>query len=557
MTGITGRSPASVMRGPAHPACITKAAGARLGRRRAALAAWAALAAVPAAAAPLPPVPRLDEVAARADAGHFAEADSMAAIALDNPDYHSEQQRRALAFERERMRRIRMDFSLDEAALRERVRRQIPDLREEEFARWRDAGLFEAMTIDGQVRYFNRAASNLFRLSAEARARRDPSLPPIVDGPMESLHPQQRAIRDAALASGDSSVKPLRVRMTQTVTVEADAVPAGETLRAWIPYPREIPGQQEDIRLVASEPAAHALAPASALQRTVSLEKAAAAGEPTAFSVTYELTVSGRYHAIDPRRVVPVRITDELRPFVSERAPHVVFTDALRAYSRQAVGDETNPYRIAQKLFAAVDRIPWAGAREYSTIRNISDYALHAGHADCGQQTLLLIALLRLNGIPARWQSGMVFSDGDYDNIHDWGQLYLEPYGWVPMDVTTGRLAADKGTGDDPSMEWFYLGGLDNWRIAFNDDWSRPFVPAKTHFRSDTVDSQRGEVEWDGGNLYYDQWDYDFAWQLLPSAEHAGAAAAAHESAPNPRGSARTTTTTASTTANQPARGTR
>ena len=88
----------------------------------------------------------------------------------------------------------------------------------------------------------------------------------------------------------------------------------------------------------------------------------------------------------------------------------------MRKFSREAVGDERNPYRIAQKLFAAVDRIPWAGALEYSTIGNISDYALHAGHADCGQQTLLLMTLLRLNGIPSRWQSGMMFAEGGYDN---------------------------------------------------------------------------------------------------------------------------------------------
>src|SRR5690606_5256483 len=121
-------------------------------------------------------------------------------------------------------------------------------------------------------------------------------------------------------------------------------------------------------------------------------------GEPTGFSVTYEVTLYGQYHAIDPEQVQPIELTPELAPFVAERAPHVVFTDDLRAYSRRVVGDEKNPYRIAQKLFAAVDTIPWAGAREYSTITNISDYALHAGHADCGQQTLLLIALLRLNG---------------------------------------------------------------------------------------------------------------------------------------------------------------
>jgi hypothetical protein len=89
------------------------------------------------------------------------------------------------------------------------------------------------------------------------------------------------------------------------------------------------------------------------------------------------------------------------------------------------------------------------------------------------------------------------------------------------MDVTTGRLAADKGNGDSAlveggSMEWFYLGGLDNWRIAFNQDWERPFQPPKKHFRSDNIDSQRGEAEWDGGNLYFNQTGYDFEWQILP-----------------------------------------
>src|SRR3546814_13921250 len=84
------------------------------------------------------------------------------------------------------------------------------------------------------------------------------------------------------------------------------------------------------------------------------------------------------------------------------------------------------------------------------------------------------------------------------------------------MDVTTGRLAADKGTGGDPAMEWFYLGGLDKWRIAFNQDWDRAFQPPKKHFRSDNIDSQRGEAEWDGGNLYFHQTGYDFEWQILP-----------------------------------------
>jgi transglutaminase-like putative cysteine protease len=450
----------------------------------------------------------LRDVIARVDHGEFKAARASIDKELAGSTLTADE-RTALQFEAERMRRIELDFSLGEAEARDRVRSQIPDLRPEEFASWDAAGLLEHRVIDGSRRYFNRAPSNLFRLSEQARARRAKQTP-FNDGPLEKAHPHHREIRDAVLASHKTSVAPRRVRVTQSITVEADAVPAGETVRAWVPYPRALPGQQENIRYVSSEPTQHTLAPESTLQRTIYFERPARAGQPTTFSVTYELTIFGQYHPIDPAKVTPVGPTRELEPYLGERPPHIVFTDDLRKFSRQVVGDERNPYRIAEKLFLAVDRIPWAGALEYSTIRNISDYALHAGHADCGQQTLLLMTLLRLNGIPARWQSGMIFSDGDYDNLHDWGWLYLAPYGWMPMDVTFGKLDAG-----DPQLDMFYLGGLDAYRIAFNDDYSQPFTPAKQQFRSETVDLQRGEVEWRGGNLYFDKWDYAFKAQVL------------------------------------------
>ena len=456
-------------------------------------------------------------VIARVDAGDFKGAEAAIAQALLATSTPPHDARDALLFQRERMRRILLDFTLDADAVKARVRKQIPDLRDEEFAQWDAAGLFERMDIDGRRLYFNRAPGNLFRLSAQARARRAEQTP-FTESPLESAHPHHRDVIAQSRAQHASSVAPRRLRVTQSLVVAADAVPAGQVVRAWIPYPRAIPGQQEGIRFVSSVPAAHEIAPESALQRTVYLEKPAQSGSKTEFSITYEVTLYARHFDIDADKVVAAQVTPELAPFVAQRAPHIVFTDELRAFSRKVVGDETNPWRIAQKLYAAVDRIPWAGAREYSTIGNISDYALHAGHADCGQQTLLLMALLRLNGIPARWQSGMMYAgdsaqaDDAYWNLHDWGQLYIAPYGWIPMDVTFGRL-----DDADPAVAGFYLGGLDAYRIAFNDDYSRPFVPRKQHFRSETVDLQRGEAEWDGGNLYFDQWDYDFAWQLLPA----------------------------------------
>lgn len=452
------------------------------------------------------------QVAAQVDSGQFQAAERQIDRALGASGLSADQ-RRALEFERERMRRIRADFTLSENDVLQRLREQIPDLEPEEFQAWDAAGLIERLRIDGDKRYFKRSVSNLFLLSPQAAARRAPPVRPFSAGPFEQLHPHHGEVLAAARSQGATSVAPRRLQVTQSLIVEADAVPAGEMVRAWIPYPRAIPGQQEGIRFVGSTPAQPRIAPESTLQRTVYLEKPAKPGQPTEFSISYELTVYGRRFDIDPDQVTRAEITPALAEYVAERPPHIVFTDALRKFSAEAVGDETNPYRIAQKLFAAVDRIPWAGAREYSTLSNISDYALHAGHADCGQQTLLLMALLRLNGIPARWQSGWTYSDEavGYDNMHDWGWLYLAPYGWVPMDVTTGQLASE-----DPALRWFYLGGLDAYRIAFNDDYARELVPAKRHFRSETVDSQRGEAEWRGGNLYFDQWDYKFEWKMLP-----------------------------------------
>lgn len=448
------------------------------------------------------------EVTALVDAGRFDEAQARIGERLADPQSPAPI-RRALAFERERMRRIRLDFPHDAAEVMARLRREIPDLRPGEFAAWDASDALEHLLIDGERRYFARAVSNLFRVNAEAAARRaQPRRGG--SGPMETLNAHHAEVRDAAKAEGRVHVAPRRIRVVQSLIVDADAVPAGEPLSAWIPYPRAIPGQQEDIRLLGTTPEAHVLAPEATLQRTVHMSRVAVAGEPTEFSVEYEMTVRGQYHAIDPERVVATEADAGLAPFLAERAPHIVFTDELRRFSQQVVGDESNPYRIARRLFAAVDRIPWASAREYSTISNISDYALRTGHADCGQQTLLLMSLLRLNGIPTRWQSGMVYSDGDYDNLHDWGWMYLAPYGWVPMDVTSGLLDSD-----DEDLRWFYLGGLDAYRIAFNDDYSQPLFPPKRHFRSETVDSQRGEVEWQGGNLYFDQWDYRFSAQVL------------------------------------------
>ncbi|EKE77586.1 transglutaminase-like domain-containing protein [Gallaecimonas xiamenensis] len=404
---------------------------------------------------------------------------------------------------RERLARINKEFPYSEALVKDQLARLLPDLKEGEFERLKAQGLLESMQLEGQSRYFVRAVDNLFYIAPQYRQRRQPySAKYGTLAPLYQPHPHL-----ARLMAGQSD--PKRFEITHRIKVDADVVPAGESLKFWIPYPRLIPGQQDSIELLEASPGA-TVGEEGDLQRSLYVTAQAQAGKATEVFVRYRYRHLGRYQKVDPAKVTATPADPALAPYLAPRVPHVQFTPELTALSQRLLAGETNPYRQAQRLFAAVAAIPWAGARDYSTIANISQYAASAGHADCGQKTLLLITLLRLAGIPARWQSGWEFSDASFDTMHDWGQLYLAPYGWLPFDATHGLL----GEEGDP-QHGFYLGGLDSYRLVFNDDYSQPLVPARQWPRSDTVDAQRGEVEWRGGNLYYDQWQYQLDWQEI------------------------------------------
>jgi len=425
--------------------------------------------------------------------------------------------REELNYELLRIDRIRKDFTKTEKDVLEYIRKYIPTASFSDLRRWERAKALEFMRIDGKKWYFNNAAQNLFRLDPLAK-----KIKQTADSLRLAQHPEYNVeefplaehaarIIKTTLASGAPAVHPVTLKIRQSIAVQANAVPAGAMLRAWIPFPRVIPQRQGDIKIMGSQPERYVLADNDySTQRTIYFEQPAVVDSVTRFSVEYVYTVRGRYVPIDPDKVQITADRSDLQPYLREEAPHILFTDEIRRISAAIVGQEKNPYRIAQKLFEWVDvNIPWASAREYSTFYNIPDYVLANRHGDCGMQTLTFITLCRLNGIPARWQSGWEFQPPD-DSMHDWGEIYFEPYGWVPMDVTYGLFDSA-----DERLKWFYLSGMDSYRLIFNDGISDRFYPAKVYPRSETVDSQRGEVEWSGGNLYYDQWDWDFEWKVI------------------------------------------
>jgi nitroreductase len=216
---------------------------------------------------------------------------------------------------------------------------------------------------------------------------------------------------------------------------------------------------------------------------------------------------------MDPAKIQPADLQDPiLKKFTSE-APHVVFTAKIKDLANKIAGDETNPYRVAKAFYDWIGaNVKYSYAREYSTLTNLSDYCLSNCYGDCGQEAMLFITLCRSRGIPARWQTGWDLFPG-YHDIHDWSEIYLAPYGWVPVDPWAGLFATRYCTSLTPAqrreLHDFYFGGLDYYRMAANGDHSQPLDPPKRSLRSDDVDFQRGEVESEQRNIYFNEYSYN------------------------------------------------
>lgn len=118
--------------------------------------------------------------------------------------------------------------------------------------------------------------------------------------------------------------------------------------------------------------------------------------------------------------------------------PQLEITDSvIEARARAIAGNDTDPRRIAEKLTR------WVASNirpepVYNPIR--ARTVLRLGRGDVDEHTLLLVALARSLGIPARAVSGLLLTPGRY-YFHSWVELYLD--GWVPVDPTAGQFPAD------------------------------------------------------------------------------------------------------------------
>lgn len=449
------------------------------------------------------PQTRYSDINQLVQSGEFSKATVLIDQKLESENL-SYDEKFDLQFEKERMERIRKDFNKTADDVLNYIHKYYPDANETDLRKWEKDGSLEYKIIDGKKWYFSRAASNLFRINKEAKAQKEKIDGYQKDGLDVFLEKYIPQVLDESANAQESLVKPVTFKLDYKVTVDANAVPDGEIIKCWLPFPREGHLRQTEIKLLSTNADEYVIADNKNPQRTIYMQKAAQKDQPTIFNIQFEVKNYNEVNFIEPDLIKPYdKNSDLYKTFTAERPPHIVFTDKIKNLSKEIVGDEKNPYLIAKKIFTWIsENIPWAGAREYSTIENISDYCLTSKHGDCGIKTLLFMTLCRYNGIPVKWQSGWMLHPGEV-NLHDWSEVYFEGYGWVPADQSFGLMDSK-----DEDVKYFYLGSTDPYHLIINDDYSSTLFPSKVFPRSETVDFQRGELEWRGGNIYFDKWDY-------------------------------------------------
>ena len=444
--------------------------------------------------------------------GNYAEAEELlqAQIVDSNAPITSEP-----AVQLEVLRRTRHDFALTNEQVLAEIKQNVPDATQQDVDRWREAGDLQFRTIDGEPRYFTRAASNLFRFNQEAKRRQ---VKPEAEKKFNTTALIETLVK-LSEASDDPQVYPVQHHVKYELAVHAGhpRVKRGAKVRAWLPFPQEY-RQQHDVKLISSNPPEAKMAAKDAPQRSVYFEQTVTdANQAPRFQVEFEFVTSAYCPKLDPAKVRPYDVNSELyREFTAERRPHIVFTPEVQRLAKEIVGEETNPLEKTRRIFRWMSKnVPWCSEMEYSIIPSLSVKGLTARRGDCGVQGTSFITLCRAAGIPARWQSGWQTKPDDW-NMHDWSEFYVEPWGWLPADASYGvREHAD------PRVRDFFCGHMDPYRLIVNLDYGRALEPPKTSFRSEPIDFQRGEIEIDGHNLYFDEWDWKFQVDTKPLNEAA------------------------------------
>src|SRR3989344_4687476 len=198
------------------------------------------------------------------------------------------------------------------------------------------------------------------------------------------------------------------------------------------------------------------------------------------FGYNAKVRVNNQFPIITNKIKFPIQDLDSnLIQYVKPGEKIVITNEISKKASEIASGDDD--------LFSVVYKLAkWNNENiEYDlnslTEKSVQDsqWVLDNRQGVCDEMTNLFISMARSLGIPARFISGMVYTNTLFDwGPHGWAEVYFPGIGWVPYDPTFGQY-----------------GYIDPGHIKMKNSFDSSEPAIKYTWRSRDIDVETGELD--------------------------------------------------------------
>ena len=118
---------------------------------------------------------------------------------------------------------------------------------------------------------------------------------------------------------------------------------------------------------------------------------------------------------------------------------------AIKDLTAEIVGSETDAARVVTKLASWVhENIEYNLSSITAEASQSATWTEKNRYGVCDELTSLFISMSREAGIPARFVSGLAYTNlPEFPSnwwAHGWSEVWINGYGWVPVDVTYGQI---------------------------------------------------------------------------------------------------------------------
>ncbi|AEX86139.1 transglutaminase [Marinitoga sp. 1135] len=397
--------------------------------------------------------------------------------------------RKRLNYEKERINRLILDYPYTIEEARKIAKERIRGFKDIGFEELFQKGELDYIIIDGKAYFEKRFAYNIgFKFEKYKK---------FVKNDESSLKARELLhSRLDEIIKENSPAKKYNVRAKIKISPIYENI-KGDIIKAWLPLPDE-KFQVKNVKILETSHEEYKVFNKN-LQKTIYFEDLTKNQKD--FFVEFEYEISELINNIDPEKVKE-GYPAEYKKFLEEKPPHILYTYYLKKLTKDIIGDEKNPYLKAKKIYDWITlNVNYSYVKPYSIYENIPQFVATNLKGDCGFQALLFITLCRIAGVPARWQSGW-YINKYFASPHDWALFYVEPYGWLPADLSFGGARRNI-----PEYREFYFGNLDGFRMVANNDYYEDFENKK-YYRSDPYDNQVGELETEVENIYSNNYEY-------------------------------------------------